>query len=57
MPLNDRHYRESEEDWIERTLGKEKRAIIKEEYADDIRDMARDAGQSLIKKSIAREGN
>ena len=39
MPLNDRHYRESEEDWHKRIWGRADRQRIKEDHADDIRDM------------------
>ena len=40
--MNDSHYTESKEEWRKRIWGRADRQRIKEEHADDIKDMERD---------------
>ena len=39
MPLSDRYYRESKEEWEKRIWRKSDRHRVKEDRVDDIRDM------------------
>ena len=45
--MNDSHYTESKEEWRKRIWGRADRQRIKEEHADDIKDMKRDDPASL----------